>query len=306
MNKIAFVFPGQGAQYVGMAKDFYDNFEESKLVFDKAAEVLDIDVKHICFDENEDINITEYTQPVMVTACVAILKHIEALGIKPSVCAGLSLGEYCALVASGVIDFEDAVTIVRKRGILMQNAVPTGKGAMAAVLGMDSDKINKFCEEVNGIVSIANYNCPGQIVITGEKTAVEEAAEKLKENGARRVVMLNVSGPFHSQMLEEAGCNLLKELDKVSINNFSIPYVANATAQYVTDRQSVKSLLGRQVYSSVKMEQSIEEMIKNGVDTFVEIGPGRTISGFIKKINKEVTVVNIDKVEDLDKLSKIE
>ena len=201
---IAFVFPGQGAQVVGMGKDFYENSELSKNIFDEAAELLDFDVKKVCFEENEAINITEYTQAAMLTTSVAMLEVLKEKGLKPDVCAGLSLGEYCALVASGVMDFEDALKAVRQRGILMQEAVPTGIGAMSAIIGLDADVIAGICDKIDE-VSVANYNCPGQIVITGKKEAVEKANEELKEAGARRCVMLNVSGPFHSEMLKTAG-----------------------------------------------------------------------------------------------------
>ena len=212
MGKIVFMFPGQGAQYVGMGKDFYDSFACSKEIFDKANEVLDIDVKKLCFEENEDINITEYTQAAMVTASVAILKKIEEMGLKPDLTAGLSLGEYCALVASDVMSFEDAVKVVRQRGILMQDTVPAGEGAMSAVLGMKKEAIEAVLPDVEGIVTIANYNCPGQIVISGESKAVAEAGEALKEAGAKRVLPLKVSGPFHSPMLKPAGEKLLDVL----------------------------------------------------------------------------------------------
>ncbi|MDD4371979.1 MAG: ACP S-malonyltransferase [Anaerostipes sp.] len=305
MGKVVFMFPGQGAQYVGMAKDFYDTFDHSKEVFDTADKVLDIDVKALCFEENEDINITEYTQAAMVTASVAILREIEARGVKPDMTAGLSLGEYCALVASEVMSFEDAVKTVRQRGILMQDTVPAGQGAMAAVLGMKKEPIEEVLSNIEGVVSIANYNCPGQIVISGETKAVEEASDALKEAGARRVLPLKVSGPFHSGMLQPAGEKLLEVLADVDVKDPKVPYVSNTTAQMVTSKDQVKELLGRQVYSSVCWEQSIEMMIEQGADTFIEIGPGRTLSGFMKKINRNVTVVNIEKVEDLEKLKEI-
>ena len=302
---IAFVFPGQGAQVVGMGKDFYENSELSKNIFDEAAELLDFDVKKVCFEENEAINITEYTQAAMLTTSVAMLEVLKEKGLKPDVCAGLSLGEYCALVASGVMDFEDALKAVRQRGILMQEAVPTGIGAMSAIIGLDADVIAGICDKIDE-VSVANYNCPGQIVITGKKEAVEKANEELKEAGARRCVMLNVSGPFHSEMLKTAGEELYRVLENVELKDFEIPYVTNVTAKYVTNenKNEIKEMLKDQVSSSVLWIQSVENMIEQGVDTFVEIGPGKTLTGFIKKIakamDKEVTTYNIEKYEDVD------
>lgn len=305
MGKVVFMFPGQGAQYVGMGKDFYDSFSCSKEVFEKANEVLDIDVKALCFEENEDINITEFTQAAMVTASVAILKKLEEMGVKPDITAGLSLGEYCALVASGVMSFEDAVKVVRQRGILMQDTVPAGEGAMSAVLGMKKEDIEAVLPEIDGVVTIANYNCPGQIVISGEAAAVAKAGEALKEAGAKRVLPLKVSGPFHSPMLKPAGEKLLKVLEDIEINDPEVPYISNTTAEVVTSKDNVKELLGRQVYSSVRWEQSIEKMIADGADTFIEIGPGRTLCGFMRKINRNVKAINIAKVEDLEKVKEI-
>ena len=302
---IAFVFPGQGAQVVGMGKDFYENSELSKNIFDEAAELLDFDVKKVCFEENEAINITEYTQAAMLTTSVAMLEVLKEKGLKPDVCAGLSLGEYCALVASGVMDFEDALKAVRQRGILMQEAVPTGIGAMSAIIGLDADVIAGICDKIDE-VSVANYNCPGQIVITGKKEAVEKANEELKEAGARRCVMLNVSGPFHSEMLKTAGEELYRVLENVELKDFEIPYVTNVTAKYVTNenKNEIKEMLKDQVSSSVLWIQSVENMINQGVDTFVEIGPGKTLTGFIKKIakamDKEVTTYNVEKYEDVE------
>ena len=303
MSKIAFVFPGQGAQYTGMAKDFYEKFPVSREVFEKASKVSGLDIKTLCFEENEQIHITEYTQIAMLTAEIAILRAVEEAGIHSQVNAGLSLGEYGALAASGVMREEDAFAIVRKRGILMQEAYPTG-GAMSAILGTDVELIEKICEETPGIVSIANYNCPGQIVITGEEKAVLTAGEALKAAGARRVIPLKVSGPFHCELLKEAGKKLGEELEKIEIQTFAIPYVTNVTAQYVTESDHVKNLLVKQVSSSVRWQQCVEQMINDGVDTFIEIGPGKTLTGFLKKINRNVKALHIEKIEDLEAVRK--
>lgn len=304
MSKTAFIFPGQGAQYVGMGQDFYDKMPVCRQVIEKAGEVSGLDIPKICFTENEEIHITEYTQTAMLSVEAAILKALEQEGLMPDVSAGLSLGEYGACIASGVLSLEDAFYVVRKRGIFMQEAVPTG-GAMSAVMGTDAEVIEKACRETEGIVSIANYNCPGQIVITGEEQAVAKASEKLKELGARRIVPLKVSGPFHSAMLAGAGEKLAEVLQSVTVGELKIPYVTNVTAEYVTQASQVKELLVRQVSSSVKWQQCVEKMIADGVDTFVEIGPGKTLSGFMRKISRDVKMLNIQTVEDFEKAVKI-
>ena len=303
MSKLAFVFPGQGAQYVGMGKDFYEKFSSCRDVYDMASKVTGLDIPKLCFEENTDINVTEYTQIAMLATEAAILRVLKENGIYSEVNAGLSLGEYGALIASEVMSEEDAFRVVRKRGILMQEAVPVG-GAMCAVMGMDGDKIAEVCESVPGIVSVANYNCPGQIVITGEEKAVAEACDRLKEAGARRCIPLKVSGPFHSIMLKEAGEKLGEVLEQVNIKDIKITYITNVTADYVTEPGVVKELLEQQVYSSVKWQQSVEKMIEDGVDTFIEIGPGKTLTGFLKKINRNVKGFHIEKVEDMEKVLK--
>lgn len=303
MGKIAFVFPGQGAQQIGMAKDFYETFDSSKEVFEVADAALDIDIKKICFEEEDKINLTEYTQPALLTACVAILKPVMEK-VKPDVTAGLSLGEYTSLVAGNVMDFADAVKVTRKRGMYMQNEVPVGVGGMYAVLGATKETVEEVCNPIADVY-VANYNCPGQIIISGKAEALEEAKVQLTEKKVKRIMPLKVSGPFHSGMLVGAGEKLAKELEQVSIAKPEIPYVTNVTAEYVTESGAIKELLAKQVSSSVRWQESVEKMIADGVDTFVEIGPGRTLSNLIKKINREVTVLNIEKVEDLEKLNDL-
>ena len=304
MSKIAFIFPGQGAQKAGMGKDFYEETSTGREVFDRASELLGFSMPELCFAENDRLDITEYTQAAMVTTSIAMMKVLmEETGIRPDVAAGLSLGEYCALYAAGVMSADDAITTVRQRGILMQEAVPVGVGAMAAVLAMAAEKIEEVLKDIAD-VWIANYNCPGQIVISGKKEAVELACEKLKEAGAKRTVMLNVSGPFHSGMLAEAGEKLGEFLENVEISDPQIPYVANVTASYVTDKAEVKSLLARQVSSSVRWEQSVRAMLADGVDTFVEIGPGKTLAGFMRKITRDAKVVNIETLQDVKALKE--
>lgn len=301
MSKIAFIFPGQGAQACGMGKDFYEQTETGKRIFDKATELMGFSMPELCFEENDRLDITEYTQAAMVTASIAMMRVLEENGIRPDVAAGLSLGEYCALAAAGVMSDEDAIRTVRQRGIFMQEAVPVGQGAMAAILALDAAAIEEVTGAMEG-VWIANYNCPGQIVISGEKAAVEEACEKLKAARAKRTVMLNVSGPFHSGMLAAAGEKLGQVLSQVEIHEPQIPYVANVTAQYVKNAGEVKELLTRQVSSSVRWQQSVEAMIADGVNTFIEIGPGKTLAGFMRKISRDVKTFNVETLEDMGKV----
>lgn len=301
MSKIAFVYPGQGAQTPGMGKDFYENGALAKEIFDKGSEILGLDLKELCFEKNDRLDKTEYTQAAMVAACLAMTREVEARGLRPDMTAGLSLGEYCAIAAAGGMSDLDAVRTVRARGIYMENAAPEGSGAMAAVLGMDASVIEETIRDIEG-VSIANYNCPGQIVITGKAEAVKTASGALKEKGARRVLPLNVSGPFHSPMMEPAGEKLKEVLDSVELAPLSIPYVANVNAEVVADCGQVKELLVKQVSSSVRWEQSMETMIREGVDVFVEIGPGKTLAGFMRKINKDVKMYHIGTWEEAEKV----
>ncbi|TGY96866.1 ACP S-malonyltransferase [Petralouisia muris] len=304
MRKIAFIFPGQGAQYTGMGRDFYENFDRAKEVFAIAGKVSGMAMEELIFRENDNLHITKYTQIAMLTVELAILRVLEEKGVTSSVNAGLSLGEYAALTASGGLSMRDALELVVKRGKFMQEAVPTG-GAMTAVMGLDANTVETICEETEGIVSVANYNCPGQIVISGEEKAVNKAAEKMKEAGAKRCMPLNVSGPFHSRMLEEAGKKLADELEHVSIGELTTPYISNVTAEYVLDKEDVKGLLEQQISSSVRWQQSVELMAAEGVDTFIEIGPKKTLSGFLKKIAPQLDSYHVETVEDMEKLLEI-
>jgi len=301
LSKKAFLFPGQGAQKVGMGQSFYEADADARAVFDEASELLGYDMKALCFEENEKLNLTQYTQPAMVTTGIAIMKVVEKQGLLPDTAAGLSLGEYEALYAAGALSVTDAIRVVARRGELMEAAVPAGVGAMAAVLGAEASLIEETLSEIPE-VWIANYNCPGQIVISGKKEAVEAAAEVLKARGIKRVLMLNVSGPFHSGLLREAGEELGKVLAETEIHPLRIPYYANVTGDIVEDAAKVRGLLTEQVYSSVRFEQSIRNMLSAGVDTFYELGPGKTLAGFVKKIDRDATVVNIETMEDLAKI----
>lgn len=301
--KTAFLFPGQGAQKCGMGESFAKYDEAAKKVYENASRLLDLDMEELVFTENKKLDMTEYTQAAMVTTGIAMLKVIEKTSLKADVCAGLSLGEYEALYLAGAISEEDAIVLARHRGKLMQEAVPLGVGTMAAVLNLDAAVIEDCLKDIEN-VWIANYNCPGQIVISGTVAAVEKAGEKLKEAGAKRVLPLNVSGPFHSGLLKPAGDKLYEYLKNVDIKKPTIPYVANYTAEFVYDDKDIKELLRKQVFGSVRFEQSIRNMLKEGVDTFIEIGPGKVLGGFVKKIDKEAKVYSIETVEDMNNVIK--
>ena len=304
MSKIAFIFPGQGSQYVGMGKDFYDSYEEVRELFRLANEVTGLNLEEICFTENEKLNRTEYTQIAMLLVEMSILKVVRKLGVTADMSAGLSLGEYGALAAADVLSDRDLLDLIRKRGIYMQNAYPTG-GGMCAILGLETELVEKACEETDGYVRIANYNCPGQLIITGEKAPVTNAAKKCSELGAKKTVELNVSGPFHSSLLKDAADKLAEELKNVSINNPGIPYVCNVDATEVTNNENIAKLLSDQVISPVKWEKSFKFMLDKGIDTFIEMGPGKTLSGFAKRIDRAAKVISIQTVEDLEKLSEV-
>lgn len=300
-GKTAWIFPGQGAQKCGMGKDFYEKSTAARQIYDEASRLLGLDMASLCFEENERLDQTEYTQAALVTTCLAMAEALRDVLPAPDVTAGLSLGEYCAIAAAGGMRIEDAVTTVRKRGIFMQNAVPDGQGAMSAVLGLTGEQIEAAIAGLEGVY-IANYNCPGQIVITGFAQGVEKASEVLLEAGAKRVLPLKVSGPFHSPMMKEAGEKLEQVLQEIELSPLRIPYVTNVTAEYVKEIGDTRKLLKEQVASSVRWQQSMERMIADGVTTFIEIGPGRTLAGFLKKISRDVKVINIAAWEDQEKL----
>ncbi len=303
--RLGFLFPGQGAQVTGMGEDFYHTFESAREVFRKAQEAGGVDVAAICFREDERLHMTEYTQIALLATELAICNAVCEMGISPYVTAGLSLGEYGALAASGGIAQSDALAVIRKRGQLMQEAFPVG-GAMTAVIGLEEHLVETVCRELQGDVWVANYNCPGQVVITGREEAVAQAELRLKESGARICKRLKVSGPFHSPLLQPAAEGLAKILEPVALSDIAVPYITNVTAEYVRDQERVKPLLAKQVASSVLWRQSMERMVSDGVRTFVELGPGRTLAGFAGRIDKQIRVISIEKVDDLRKLEALE
>lgn len=306
--KIGFVFSGQGSQYIGMGKELYENISVCREVFDTGNKILDFNIKELIFNgEKEDLDITENTQPAILITSIAAMKAIEEKGINAEVVAGLSLGEYSALVSSGALDYKEAIALVRKRGKFMQEAVPLGVGAMVAIIGLSLEKINEALEKSRdlGIVEVANFNTSNQIVIGGEKEAVYKAKELCLEFGAKRAIELKVSGPFHTSLLEKASINLKSELDKIEIEKFDKKIISNVTGDFINSRDNVKDLLYKQVKSSVKWNETINKMIDYGIDTFIELGPGRVLSSFIKEISRERKVkVNIFNVEDLKSLNK--
>jgi len=300
---IAFCYPGQGVQQVGMAEGFVKADSRYADMVSEASKASGIDMNKLLFEPNEDINITEYTQPALVTACCIITEALLKEGIKPDVTAGLSLGEYCSLYVAGALSFKDAVALTRTRGRLMSNAVPAGEGSMAAVIGLDAETIEGITSKIDGVWP-ANFNCPGQIVITGKKEAVREAMPKCEEAGAKKVVELNVSGPFHSPLLKVAGEELGKELENVELGDLKIPYFANANASKITDKAQIKELLEKQVYSPVKWEQTLYELEKMGVDTIIEVGPGKTIAGFVRKTVPSIRVIGVSTPEDVETIKE--
>jgi [acyl-carrier-protein] S-malonyltransferase len=295
--KIAYIFPGQGSQYVGMAKEFIENFKESKDVFDTANAALGFDLAQVCMHgPSETLNRTENTQPAILAASIAILGPLERRGLSAEAAAGHSLGEYTAITAAGGFELKDAIALVQKRGRYMQEAMPEGAGLMAAILGMDRTALEKTCLEAakNGIVAPANYNSPGQIVIAGEKKAVEKAMELAKAAGAKKVVPLMVSVPSHCSLMKQAGDRLALELDKIIISDLRIPIVNNADAKFIRTAAELKPSLVRQISSSLYWEDSINRLTAEGFDTFIEIGPGKVLSGLVKRIAKDAKVLSVE------------
>ena len=300
----AFLFAGQGSQIVGMAKDFYDHCPESRELMDSLT--CDYDIKKLCFEgPQESLNDTAYAQSSIVAASLTILEAIKTKGIQGDVCAGLSLGEYSALCYAGAMDAQSAIDIVRQRGILMANALPAGTTGMSAVLGLSAEKIEEVCKEIQSkglVLEIANYNCPGQIVVTGQKEALEKAEALLMEKGARRVLPLTVSGAFHSSLLQDASLELEKALQQSKLSLPKIPVYHNISGdkENVSSTNDLIEILKQQICHSVRFEQTIRNMIRDGVDTFVEIGPGKTLSGFVRKVDRSVKVYTINTVKDLE------
>lgn len=306
--KIAFIFAGQSSQYIGMGEELYDNILICRETLDKARELLDFDIKELMFNgEKEELDITENTQPAILATSIMAMKALEEKGVRPDVVAGLSLGEYSALVAANALSFDETIPLIRKRGEFMQEAVPVGIGVMVAIIGLELNKIKLALNEASaiGIVEIANYNTQNQIVIGGEKDAVERARKLCLEAGARRAIPLKVSGPFHTSLLESASIKLKEELDKIEFNKPKVKVISNVTADFIENKEEIKEILCKQVKSSVRWSESINKMLDMGVDTFIELGPGRVLSGFVKEISREKSLkINIFNVEDLKSLNK--
>lgn len=298
MGKIAIMFPGQGAQCIGMGNSVYENVDVAKETFELASAVTGIDIEKICFEENDKLSETQYTQIALLTTEVALLNSFNKFGGKYDAAIGLSLGEYAAVVASEAMTSSDAFSVVQKRGKSMQEAYPEG-GAMAAILGLEHNIVENICEQIPGIVSVANYNCPGQVAITGECDAVEEACDRLRFEGAKRCEMLKVSGPFHCELMAAALETVGLALDNVNLSEMKRPYVCNVTGGFVEDTSEIKKLLIDQVVSPVKFMQGIQTLIDDGYTQFIEMGPGRSLTSLVKRISKDVKIIHIGDYTEL-------
>ncbi len=304
--KRAFLFPGQGAQIVGMGKDIYERYDEAKKIYDEASKISGMDVKKLCFEgPEEELNQTENTQIAILTTSLAILEVLKAKGIKADIATGLSLGEYGALIYAGIISFEDGIKLIQKRGYYMGNMIPDEKFSMAAVIGLDSKKIEEVCKQIaqeDKFIVVANYNCSVQTVISGEENAIDEAMKVLKEAGAKRVIKLNTSGPFHTIKLEKAKQAYEKELENIKFNmNNSVKVIKNIDGTYYNENDNIKEILANHIISPVRFDKAIKLMEKEKVEEYIEIGPGRTLTGFIKKENREANTFNINSLESLEK-----
>lgn len=308
MNKIAFIFPGQGAQYVGMGKDFYDNYHIARQTYEEANSILNYSLSDICFNgPEEDLMLTENTQPAILTTSIAILRVLQEEGFSCDYTAGLSLGEYSALINAGSIEFAQAVKLVKNRGTYMQQAVPNGVGRMGAIVGLSTNQIEKIIDYSRdyGLVQVANYNTNEQIVLSGEKKAVRTALKKAKEIGARKALPLPVSAPFHCSLLESAGKLLDNDLKRIDFKDPIIPFISNVNAEIVTDKEEISKHLIKQVSNTVLWRQSVELLIDKGVRTFIEIGPGTTLSNFVKAIAANLEIeIQSESVGDLEGLEK--
>ncbi|WP_369596240.1 ACP S-malonyltransferase [Bacillus subtilis] len=304
MSKIAFLFPGQGSQFIGMGKELYEQVPAAKRLFDEADETLETKLSSLIFEgDAEELTLTYNAQPALLTTSIAVLEKFKESGITPDFTAGHSLGEYSALVAAGALSFKDAVYTVRKRGEFMNEAVPAGEGAMAAILGMDAEALKQVTDKVTeegNLVQLANLNYPGQIVISGTAKGVELASELAKENGAKRAIPLEVSGPFHSELMKPAAEKLKEVLDACDIKDADVPVISNVSADVMTEKADIKEKLIEQLYSPVRFEESINKLIAEGVTTFIEIGPGKVLSGLVKKVNRRLKTIAVSDPETIE------
>lgn len=303
MKKIAFIFPGQGSQYVGMGQDVLENNHFANDIINKAETIIGIDLKELCLQgPAEELSLTSNTQPAIYTLSYILTGLLKEKGLEPSVVAGHSLGEYSALAAAEVLSFEEGLKLVRKRGQLMKNSCPAGQGAMAAVIGMDAIQLEEICQQSNGVCEIANYNSPQQIVISGEKNVVQSVLNDAEKSGAKKVVLLDVSGPFHSSLMEDAKEQFKPIVANIDVKKPEIPFIANVTANYVNETDEIKRLMLEQLTGSIRWVESIKKMINDEVETFIEVGPGRILKGLMRRIDRSVKAYNVESLENIEKL----